>query len=140
MPLGVLPLNENKNNEMVEIMLHAHQYVPTRSKIKQVDVLTGETASVTEVQMHSVMFGGDQLTAARARGAKKSRANSTTLDKCLSGLEPYVQDWHAKVIFLEVRNMLLCITVKGESFTGLNFCSFRNFSKKRKVFPMNLLL
>ena len=81
--------------------------------------------------MYGVMFGGDQLTAARARGAKKSRANSTT---CLSGLEPYVQDWHAKVIFHEVRNALMCIIIKGESFTGQNFCGFRYLSEKRKSF------
>ena len=87
---------------MVEIMLHAHQYVPTRSEIKQVNISSGDTASVTEMQMHHLIFGGDQLTAARARGAKKSRVNSTTLDKRLSGLEPCVEDWHAKVILLQV--------------------------------------
>ena len=81
---------------MVEIMLHAHQYVPTRSKVKQVDISTGETVFVTEVQMHQLMFGRDQLTVVRARGAKKNQANSTTLDKCLNGLEPYIQDWHPK--------------------------------------------
>ena len=31
-------------------------------------------------------------------------------------------------------------TVNGESFTELNFCSFRGFSEKRESFPMNLLL
>lgn len=72
MPLGVLPFNENKNSEMVEIMLHAHQYVPTRHEIKQVNILSGDVATVTEMEMHHLVFGGDQLTAARARGAKKS--------------------------------------------------------------------
>ena len=85
---------------MVDIMLHAHQYVPTRTVTKS--PTDNNSAPVTEMQMHKILFGGDQLTVARARGAKKSRKNSTTSDKRLEGLVPCIEDWHAKVILIEV--------------------------------------
>ena len=47
MPLGVVPKNENKNEEMVEIVELIQQYVPTDEAFKRV---------------HTVAFGGDQLT------------------------------------------------------------------------------
>lgn len=68
---------------------------------------TGE--SVTEIQMYNLLFGGDQLTVARARGAKKTRKNSTSLDKCLDGLIPCIEDWHAKVVLLEVESCCLVV-------------------------------
>ncbi len=51
------------------------------------------------------------MTAARIRGSKRVMSNSETdLDR-LEGLSALVEDWHAKVIFLEVRQYLVYLTV-----------------------------
>ena len=49
--------------------------------------------------MQPVLLGGDHLTAARARGANKTKDAPTSR---LEGLVPVAEDWHTKVIFLEV--------------------------------------
>lgn len=51
--------------------------------------------------------GGDQLTAARGRGSKRIRSNSTRGKDRLEGLEPIIEDWHAKVCLLGVSYNLL---------------------------------
>ena len=75
-PLGSLPQNENKGDEVVEIMSNLHQYVPTVKYVEDCFIpSTGVTAQVSKASLHSMIIGGDQLTAARARGAKKAKLN-----------------------------------------------------------------
>ena len=52
--------------------------------------------------MEKLLFGGDRLTVARARAAKKRRINSTSSDKCLDSLIPCIEDWHTKLALIEV--------------------------------------
>ena len=49
-----------------------------------------------------VLFGGDQLTAARARGSQQIRVNSETSSEGLRGLIPVAEDWHTSVVLLTV--------------------------------------
>lgn len=49
-------------------------------------------------------IGGDQMTAARARGSQRIRSNSERGKDRLEGLQPVVEDWHAKVCLLGVSN------------------------------------
>ena len=49
-----------------------------------------------------VAFGGDQLTAERARNVQLIRVNSEDSKCALAGLLPYTSDWHAEVILLQV--------------------------------------
>ena len=49
-----------------------------------------------------IFVGGDQLTAARARGAQKAKVNALTPKSRLEGLVPAVEDWHTKVTLLTV--------------------------------------
>lgn len=51
---------------------------------------------------HKVLLGGDQMTAARTRGSKIIRMNSSNDSKLLSTLVPVAEDWHTKVVLLEV--------------------------------------
>ena len=70
MPLGILPKSENKTSEMVEIMSHLHQYVPGKMYTQNHFIpSTQETVETSEANLWAVLLGGDQLTAARARGA-----------------------------------------------------------------------
>ena len=50
-----------------------------------------------------VLFGGDQLTAERARGAQRCRRNEILPKDQLRGLVPVAADWHAKQCLLQVR-------------------------------------
>ena len=59
-----------------------------------------------EVVFHQILFGGDQLTVARARGSAAIRSDHVTSictrkDR-LEGLVPVVEDWHAKQCLLKV--------------------------------------
>lgn len=69
-PLGVLNKNENKGDDMVDIMSHIQQYVPAVQYTKSIFLPeTSEAVEVRHARYHKILFGGDQLTVARARGA-----------------------------------------------------------------------
>ena len=89
MPLGVILKNENKKSEMIEIIETLQQYVP----------LTGAD---NDQKAHQILFGGDQLTAARARGCAELRENSDSLTGRLKTLIPVPEDWHTQVTLLTV--------------------------------------
>ena len=76
-PLGILPKNEMKHDEMIEILDTIQKYVPTQSTVKKVNIPgTSENLEVTVDQFHHTLFGGNMLTAARARQSKDIRINS----------------------------------------------------------------
>ncbi len=58
--------------------------------------------------------GGDQLTAARARGSHRVRCNAERGKDRLEGLQPVCEDWHAKVCLLGVsvytHSFILCVS------------------------------
>ena len=58
---------------MVEIMAHLQQYVPAKEYIEEAVVEGTEGCSLNNALLHPLLFGSDQLTAARGRGAKKIR-------------------------------------------------------------------
>lgn len=82
-------------------MKKLHQYVPGVNKSIEQD-LGGEKIQVEEVIMHPILFGGDQLTAQRARAAKLSMAGESTSKERLEGLVPVIEDWHTKQALLVV--------------------------------------
>lgn len=107
MPLGILLKNENKSDEMVEIMSHHHQYVPAHQYAEKVFVTgTEEEVEVSNVRLKKILFGGDQLTASRARSAKRARANSLSSITRLDGLEPNASDFHIQLNLLDVSYLL----------------------------------
>ena len=99
--MGILPKCENKYEDMISIMEHAQQYVPTNTKDIEIDLpAIEEKLSLSITEFHKVLFGGDQLTAKRARGSKRIRCNSIDTLEQLRGLVPTSEDWHTKVCFL----------------------------------------
>lgn len=97
--------NENQLDQMVDILTILHQYVPLH-KIQltptKTDTQVDETAT-TEL-LHKVLFGGDLLTAIRAKGAQRIRQNSEHPVGRLEGFIPVAEDWHAKVVLMEVNH------------------------------------
>ena len=55
---------------------------------------------------HPIIIGGDQLTASRARGAKKAKVHADSPVSRLEGLIPVAEDWHTKLNLLEVREFV----------------------------------
>ena len=99
--LGVFLHSEQKYDEMLCILDKLYHYVPKRSFSE--NVVVGETDySVSVDATHTILFGGDQMTAARCRGCKTIRSNSDSDSMKLNGFHPVSEDWHAKVVLLEV--------------------------------------
>ena len=78
--------------DMFEIMDHHMRYVP---KIQQECV-------TTTIPYYRILSGGDCLTVMRQRGLQNIMKNSDNqLMKC-DGLIPVNEDWHTKIVLLEV--------------------------------------
>lgn len=102
-PLGILPLNENKTDEMIKIMKHIHEhYIPFQEYLEEKTISSGETITITKAKQHQILCGGDQLTAARMRNAQKARLNKDFPSDELRGIVPVSEDWHIKANFLGV--------------------------------------
>lgn len=99
-PLGVICKNENKANEMCDIMDDLHAYVPSHTPRPNTDQQYS-SEDITQV-IYPTLLGGDQLTVARVRGAQKLRCNEFTPADRLEGLILFSQDWHSFVACLEV--------------------------------------
>ncbi len=112
-PLGVILKNENRYEDMISIMEHMHQYVPSITSTERIDIPNrDELTTIDRVQQFPLLFGGDQLTVKRARGSKRIRSNSTNARDALQGLIPVCEDWHAKVILLIVSACQFVITLR----------------------------
>lgn len=108
MPLGVLLKNENKAVDMVDIVTHLHQYIPVYEYSKTFQVPgTGDEVEVLDASLHRIFFGGDQVTAARARGAVRAKMNSLSPVTQLAGIIPCAEDWHTKLNLLDVSIYLI---------------------------------
>ena len=101
-PLGVLLRNENKIDEMVDILETLQKYVPMKRTTEQFSVAGEKDVSVQVDHFLHLLFRGDQLTKARVKGSQGIRVNSSNGRDRLEGFVPAVEDWHAKVIFLKV--------------------------------------
>lgn len=100
--MGIHLKNENKTDEMAEIMEHLQQYVPSKRTTETFVMSGSEPITLQMDHFQHILFGGDQLTVARARGAQGILSNSHTGSDRLEGLVPVVEDWHAKVTFMKV--------------------------------------
>ena len=101
MPLGVLLKNENFLDEMSDILDHHSTYVPMKEIVEEQD---GDHLKMH--YFHHILFGGDQVTASRTRSAKRMRQNAELGKAKLQGFIPIIEDWHAKVVLLEVKTLL----------------------------------
>ena len=111
MPLGILQKSESNYEDMVDIMNNLHQYIPTKTSITKHTVPdSDEEVEIVEDTLHTVLFGGDQMTAARARGSQRIRTNSERGKDRLEGLKPVCEDWHAKLCLLGVcKKIVVCL-------------------------------
>jgi L1 cell adhesion molecule like protein len=112
--------NENKYEDMIDIMSSLHKYVPSKVKTDPI-TLNNTTHNVIDEQLYPICFGGDQLSVARYRGSQLIRSNSTTPSNRLEGLIPVAEDWHTAVVLLKVscsyiNNVKIIIIINFVSF------------------------
>ena len=91
-----------------------HKYVPTKASEGQLHLPNGSTLPYDNTAFFEILFGGDQLTVARAAGVQDLRKGHEMALERLEGLTPVVEDWHTRVILLEV---------SGTNFTKFLCCS-----------------
>lgn len=87
---------------MAEILSHLQQYAPCVPYERQVKLTTGEVVKEKTANMHRIIVSGDQLTAARIRGAQKAKLNGVSPEKRLEALVSSFADWHTRANFLGV--------------------------------------
>ena len=100
--MGILPKCETSHEDMIAIMEHLQQYVPLETETSTINIEGVGEKEVHADRFHHVLFGGDLLTAKRARGSQHVRSNSLRGKERLEGMKPVVEDWHAKVCLLGV--------------------------------------
>ena len=82
----LIPQNETTSEGMAAILTHLHQYVPCITHTESKVYSNGETETIEKAKVHSILLGGDQLTAARARHSIKAKTNSQAPAKQLIGI------------------------------------------------------
>ena len=85
------------------------------------------TVTVKADHFHNILFGGDQLTMDRARGAQHVRENSVDGVGRLEGLVPVCEDWHARVTLQSVtiyKHIELSSLPALECFMGVSTLMF----------------
>ena len=102
-PLGVIDKNENRVDEMCDIMDQLHKLVPCKTTQSNYTLPDGEVQSFLGETFHQLLLGGDQLTAARC--------DSDTKKERLYGLVPVSEDWHGKYRLCKVKFCCMCISM-----------------------------
>ena len=97
-PLGILLKSETNYDDMMDILDHYQNYVPSVSCEKDIP----DTSRMEDNHFLTTLVGGDYLSVARARGAQLIRSTSELEKHKLNGILPVAEDWHAKVCFMEV--------------------------------------
>lgn len=107
--MGVELFNENKLEEMSQILATYMKLVPTLESKESITLPCGASAEVDNTAYHSILFGGDQLTAARIRGTKELRDTEAKKKDRFEGLIPVIEDWHTRMTLMKVSCYNVCM-------------------------------
>ena len=83
-------------------MTEFHKYVPMLESTGHLRLPNGSILDYDNSRFFSILFGGDQLTVARARSAQSLRATHDSAKERLEGLHPVIEDWHARMTLMKV--------------------------------------
>jgi len=97
--------NEALLKEMTEVLGDLSKYVPVHVATKTVSV-EGKDYIIDDSRLVRVLLFGDQLNAARARGAIALHDDDISALHRLEGFVPTVADWHARMCLLQVTDVL----------------------------------
>ena len=104
--LGIHLHSEQQYDEMFKILDKIITYVPQKYITEEINI-NGTCYTVKREVSHQILFGGDQMTVAQCRGWQLIRINSATEQQKLTGLLPVLEDWHTKVVLLEVQTRMV---------------------------------
>ena len=76
--------------------------IPTINVDGQLLLPNGSVEEFDDSRFHSILFGGDQLTVARIRGAQSIRATHAKKVDRFEGIVPVIEDWHSRMTFMKV--------------------------------------
>ena len=93
--------NEAYLVEMAQIMDGFNQYIPSEESLQTLNV-NGTDHTYDGSKLMQILFFGDQLTVARARGASTLREPQMKCLDRLEGFVPTIADWHARMCLLQV--------------------------------------
>ena len=91
--LGVIQENPSSTDGVINILRYLMKYVP------KTDSPEGEI-------VHPTVVYGDGLSCERHNDAQLARANEDTYVKLLNGLEPGAQEFHKRMLLLQVSKIL----------------------------------
>ena len=104
---------------MVDILDVLHQYVPKTTTTQTYDTCAEDGSTrTTEVHIdhiNPILIGGDQLTVARVRGSQDALLNSESGTQRVQGLLPVIEDWHAKICYMQVLPMLIMFLIPDKT-------------------------
>ena len=86
---------------MIDIMESLQKYSPCT----QLPLVGHDGSEISVDIFHHILFGGDQLTVARARSAQAQRENTDRGALRLEGLIPVLEDWHTQLTLLQVSSI-----------------------------------
>ena len=69
----------------------------------------GKKVQEDQSVMHSILLGGDRMTAAWVRAAQDAKANGQTSYKRYEGVVPVFEDWHSKGNIMGVSTVYIII-------------------------------
>lgn len=98
----MIPLDENRIDQMCLILDQAQRYTPTIVTDEKVVLPNGEDYFFKKENMHEILIGGDQVTVTRARSSIAVRRTHDTNKEKLLGVVPVIEDWHARLILMQV--------------------------------------
>ena len=102
--MGVLLHDENKLDGMNNILHHFMKYVPTLTREGEMPLPDENVFTFDDTK---ILFGGDQLTAARMRGTQALLVLTTTPTDRLEGVIPVLEDWHSRMALVDVSSIVI---------------------------------
>ena len=103
--------NENKLDERSIILQNIMTLVPSLPSESEVELPDGGKVKYDSTKFFKILLGGDQLTIARVHGTQCLFHGSDKAMKCLQGIIPVQEDWHARMNFMKVRILFSSITI-----------------------------
>jgi len=96
--LGVQLKNKTKYEDMIEIMLNLHKYVPSKTIPQTIQVHESEH-TIEEKHLYPLIFGGGSAVCYSIQGKQDYIRHSLTNSfERLEGLWPVVENWHKEVV------------------------------------------
>ena len=76
--------------------------VPTLAAEGHLALPNGSMLNFDNTRFYKILFGGDQLTAARIRGTQALRDSQDKAVDRLEGITAVAEDWHSRIVLVKV--------------------------------------